>query len=241
MNKFPTICLCYVSCEKDNIHLQRSLSVMLEYPWISECVVLFSDRNEKPYKKNGINYYFEYHGHGFDQSLNDGGFDQIVCRNSLLEYGRKTGAEWLLLCDSDEYYTKETEEIFYNKEKYNGIVFETYNFYDFNTIFKIPKFTKYNPFVDKILNQDAIRGVRSSISAKYHKMPKANLWKNSTRHCCIFIPIDKIFFALGLYKIHTKYISERRKECVELRDPDISFHHIAYEFPSVYKEMLNKI
>jgi len=91
---------------------------MSAYDWVTDILIVYTD-DEKPSQMGDLTEkYFpkvterwQSYGHGFDRSVEDGGFDEVKCRNECIAWAREFGNEFLIQCDSDEFYTPLLGEI----------------------------------------------------------------------------------------------------------------------------------
>jgi hypothetical protein len=91
---------------------------MSAYDWVTDILIVYTD-DKKPSQMGELTeQYFpkvtekwQSYGYGFDKSIKDGGFDEVKCRNDCIAWAREFGNEFLIQCDSDEFYTPLLGEI----------------------------------------------------------------------------------------------------------------------------------
>lgn len=98
----PSVCVVYVHADEPEF-LSRSLQIMQSYAWVSSIVVLDTGRS-KPVLPENIIHPAEVFGYGFEEQPEHGGFHEVAARNRSLDIALKTGCDWLLLCDADEFF-----------------------------------------------------------------------------------------------------------------------------------------
>lgn len=101
----------YITANENPI-LSLSVQQMLSYSWVSGVVILDTCSDAGAVETPRLARYHRNFGQGFGRSVHNGGFDEVGARNLLLQEmrrrARETNTEWLLICDSDEYYTPKT-------------------------------------------------------------------------------------------------------------------------------------
>ena len=160
---------------------------MSAYDWVTDILIVYTD-DEKPTQMGDLTEkYFpkvterwRSYGYGFDRSVEDGGFDEVKCRNEVITWAREFGNEFLIQCDADEFFTPKLGEIL--------------DYMIIDNIQKVVSFTHY-PFISPCIyvwDTSAVRGImhdphirvwRKTDEVWYHATHKNK--KNITQDCSV--------------------------------------------------------
>lgn len=131
---------------------------------------------------------FRPFGHGYDRSVDDGGYDQVSARNFALELVESSDVEWLMQYDADDYYH---EGIF-------GILGEIEAPHDYVTCpcYTVTSLEGYwytealmRSFDGIMLLNPHTRIWRRDLKLRYQISPRAIATQiNHTRHCGVVFP-----------------------------------------------------
>ena len=133
-----TCTVWYITSKIDNDHLRLSVKIMNSYDWVNNIVIMHTDPikpknvGELESEYNKISEFWKSYGYGFDRSCEDGGFDEVTCRNETIQIAKGMGSEWIVQCDSDEFFTPWLGELFLYIDENNqdafAIEFSCYHF-----------------------------------------------------------------------------------------------------------------
>jgi len=210
------ICVWYISNELE--HLTRSVQQMSSYNWVDKIVIVWTGKDKvlMPFNGNSkVYWYDEYFGDGFDTSFKEGGFNEIDARNFAIGKAKETGADWLIQCDSDEFFTDSTINIIRQAQSQgkDRIWVECWHAFAPNIFLDDP--LAYTRFGDTKYHDVHPRINKASIDSSFYKNPNEefiNSFKNQSLHC-VQVGTQHNHYAKGTYHIHTHdlFPSKRRK------------------------------
>src|SRR4029079_792814 len=238
----PAVCLCYIEANEPDA-LERSISTMTKYPWVTKVVVLHTDCDRLPRQLGKVEHVYQNYGSGFDRQPENGGFDEIDARNHALRLGRETGCDWLLVVDADEFFLPCTIDPIAHAHRSNkaAVCFECWHFitptqYLFfeNTMRPASKHTP-------AMHDPHIRAIRGSASIWFEQNPNRTFrdeLANDTMHCTpTRMPTQAVLYAPGMFHIHTHHAyGEKRSAYVAAHDvmPFRDVKSGSNVFPKVY-------
>ena len=159
--------------------LNLMIPYMLSHSWVENILIMHTDKKIPEYygqfrDKRVREAYKNFGDFGFGKSIENGGFNEIACRNYIIEMAEKMNGEWLLQCDSDELYTQFTAK--YLNMSVDILDFMCYNF--------------HTPITGKH-EQYHIRAWKKHIKLRYSQNPNQEFlskYINKSNHCIIEIP-----------------------------------------------------
>jgi len=202
-----TCTVWYITSKIDSDHLRLSVKIMNSYDWVDNIVIMHTDPSkpknvgELESEYNNISEFWKSYGYGFDRSCEDGGFDEVTCRNETIQIAKEMGSEWIVQCDSDEFFTSWLGELFlYIKENNQdafAIEFSCYHFispsiyiWDVNS-------------VRGVMHDGHIRAVRHNYLPEYRFKALHKDRINPTRDCGVKgVPRGNVFYEPKLCHIH---------------------------------------
>ena len=124
-------------------------------------------------------------GESYEESVENGGYDQFSARNFAIEYIEKTGVEWIVQFDADQYLTERAVSIIADtSDRYDVIVFPYY------TLISKTEFW-YEPRIKRVINGSALIDPhlliwRRALEKRNELCSRsAELHANQTRHCSV--------------------------------------------------------
>jgi len=211
-----TCTVWYITSKTDSDHLRLSVKTMDSYDWVDNIVIMHTDPS-KP-KNVGklesesakISEFWKSYGYGFDRPCEDGGFDEVTCRNEVIQIAKDMGSEWIVQCDSDEFFTPWLGELFLyineNNQDAFAIEFSCYHFIS-------PSIYVWDvSSVRGVMHDGHIRAVRHNYLPEYrfaglHKVGnrggRYGVYKNQTEDCGVKgTPRGNVFYEPKPCHIH---------------------------------------
>ncbi len=227
--KTPKVCVWYVTAEEESL-LNLSVNLMSGYDWVDRILVCdFGEPMEhiSNHKVTQNNYANEC-GYGSDEPIKLGGFREIEARNLAIKIAEKTGCDWLLQCDSDEFYDY-------------SLGAKIAELHDSNVMsVSMPCFRYWDEdhYVNEFKQPDEkhTRLWRSGLNIRYtennNKKFMAN-FVNKQTHCVINAEPNNVLLQ-GVYHIHTHDLWPWKRREMDITKYELI--HQPYNFPDSYRK-----
>jgi hypothetical protein len=189
--------------KNEEFFLDLMIPLMSSYDWIKRILILHTDEISPNYYQKYesdkvVEVYKNFGDKGFSAPVEKNGFDEIACRNFAINFAESLGCEWLLQCDSDEFYTDETGFLFENDK--NILNFMCYAY--------------HSPTTGK-REQHHIRAWKTHLHLRYSKNPNDDYIKqfpNKTSHCIIDTADEEIINVNDPFFIHCHWLFDFKRE-----------------------------
>lgn len=236
----PRCCLVMMYTPAEAHLMELSVGVMSNYHWI-DLILLLDTTKKKPGRwKTPKVYEFGYNwGSGFETQPEDGGFNEIAARNSLLDAAYNMGADWIICADADELFRLETGSLIDAVEKQgkSHIWFACYPIINPKQYVRVPDYLRYiSAFGDK-LHDPHVRAFRTQGTVRYMMNPHAISlgWNNRTTHCWLAINEgDRGAGTDEQLHLHARHMFVPKRGVLTISDEHI--HQLAKPLPDEYVE-----
>jgi hypothetical protein len=193
------VCVGYIS-SSEPLYLNASLNAMLEHEWVDKIIVVLTNVDgitTKSVDGRVIIYRKNFGVEGFEKTIEEGGFDEVEARNYLLNRMYEQNPDWLLLCDSDEYFTSNTVDVIRKAEKQKAtcVYLECWPYIPSrHVLFKAARMLQG-------LHDPHIRLIKATAKASF-KRNAGQSCINQSAHCVPSIdPYEEIWIK-GIFHIH---------------------------------------
>lgn len=211
----PSVCLATLCSQADREILPFALELM-DRPWISRVVVLFTDEDRSTYNEGKVEYHSQNFGSGWHRAPANGGFDEVRARLVLRTIAKEL-ADWVLFWTPDEVFRDSAylEICRAHAAKQHCVWFSWFNPVtpDLQITFRETRIHVNG--IGPLMQQPHPVAVISHSGLHYVPMPRSIGLPNQTLHCQLNtwdLPYTHQHRAPGVHHLHFAYLLSPKRE-----------------------------
>ncbi len=236
--------LWYITANEYEL-LTLSVKTMAALDWVTSIVILHTDLKQPAYYANlentlwKVKEFWQSFGSGFDKPVEQGGFDEIAARNRAIELAEAAGSDWIIQCDSDEFYTADANSGLVEATEKNKQAVRWSCWHLFNPTYSIFDPASIHYYDGQLFHDPHIRAWKPELRLRYQANPNTDFLSNfinKSMHCVNLLPEWQTLNQPGIFHLHIHDLIGNKRRFANFPKTAAEAKHIDIILPGPYLE-----